>query len=418
MHRYNFLGVLIFLLITSGLSMAQIPKAEIVSEESTIIEQIVQFDQPAEKFPGVALAETVSALTGMSVNPILFYGGYGAYKYFDTPEPQRTNLPWTFHPITWGIALSLCGLTVFLDLILGATNIAPLKSLQNTVEIINENALLVVAGGATVPMLVKNLANEFVLGNANTALSMTASVFSPNLALIELSQFQLQLIMMPIALLIIFVVFMAVKILDSFILLSPFGFIDSVLKLIKTLIPATILGLYAINPYLGLAFVLIIIGLSLASLPLAFRMVGFSTKMVKEILLTTFTKPKVTTNQYLAYIKSKKTTGIPTFTTGILSKNSDSLTFSYKKLGLFPRKVKLPEINYTMHKGLISPYISAETEAEEKDAISLFRRNKGSETEISIELGIDCELESRTERVLSMIKSSLIAPFSKIKLKS
>ena len=61
----------------------------------------------AQPLPGVKIAETVSATTGVAISPLLGVSTLGAWRYWHTPAPARLQLPWHGRPWFWGPALVL-----------------------------------------------------------------------------------------------------------------------------------------------------------------------------------------------------------------------------------------------------------------------------------------------------------------------
>jgi hypothetical protein len=95
------------------------PLAVSAVEEEVSVEQLVEElagtlkpeESPGAAVPGVALAESVSQITGTAISPLLGVASVGAWKWFNEEPEMRRQLPWFAQPEVWGTAfviLALC----------------------------------------------------------------------------------------------------------------------------------------------------------------------------------------------------------------------------------------------------------------------------------------------------------------------
>ena len=164
--------------------------------------------------PGIALAHATSEITGVAISPMLGVSAVGAWKYFHARTPQqRARLPWFAQPWFWIPAFVLVT-ACFLKDTVGIAAPRLLKKPLDVADAIEHKISGLIATGAFVPLVIA----VFPRAKPEAALP------GPNgfLAAIDLSWLGNGLLV-PVAMLAFFIVFLASNAINILILLSPFS---------------------------------------------------------------------------------------------------------------------------------------------------------------------------------------------------
>ena len=62
--------------------------------------------------PGIRLAQSVTALTGVAISPLLGVSVFGAWEYFQTPSEKRAQLSFYARPWFWLLGLLIVAMVV------------------------------------------------------------------------------------------------------------------------------------------------------------------------------------------------------------------------------------------------------------------------------------------------------------------
>ena len=182
------------------------------------------------------MAETVTAITGMAISPLLGTGGYGAYRYFTTAEEQRGSLPWFAKVGFWLPALLIVGACAAKDA-LGAALPPGWKKPLDILETVENQATGLVAAGAVVPFTLTSLSGMIFSGGGQASGSASGLIPS-GLAAIHVAaiyfSWLLNVLTIPLGVAVFVVVWMAAHAINVLILISPWGAIDAVLKVART----------------------------------------------------------------------------------------------------------------------------------------------------------------------------------------
>tara|TARA_R110002096_G_scaffold97579_6_gene217467 strand:+ start:358 stop:1641 length:1284 start_codon:yes stop_codon:yes gene_type:complete len=228
------------------------------------------------QLPGVAFAEGLSQLTGVAISPLLGVSVIGTWKYFNTPEEARGDLPWICHPAFWSVGLGILLLCFFKDTI---GTIAPsfIKKPLDFLELFEDKFSAVIAGTAFVPFLVEQYArhggeHEIAAFISHESIATTATIPAPSLAMIDSVW-----IITPIALIGFFTVWIVSHAITVLAALSPFRLLEVFLKITRLGILGLMTMLYLISPVIAaiLSGFVIIICAFLA--PKAFRLSVYGT---------------------------------------------------------------------------------------------------------------------------------------------
>ena len=321
------------------------------------------------------LCETVSMITGVAISPLLGVGAVGAYKYFSVQnDAEKAALPWFANPLFWFPALLLVGVCFLKDA--AGTTVLPtaLKKPLDAAETIEHKISGLVATGAFVPLVASIFQAPPHAG---------ASLATLGFATMDL-HWLYNALMVPFAMAVFFVVFLASNAINILILISPFTTVDTALKVFRTSILASVAGSSFVNPWMGAAWAVIIILVSWLIAGWSFRLSHFGLVFVWDF----FTgrkgrfKPDATANKLFLGRKIEK---VPTRTYGKLSRNENGeLAFSYRPwLVLPPRTLILPAGNYEAGRGVFYSEILRIEGDSAKTVILLPPRYLGHEEEIA-----------------------------------
>ncbi len=303
--------------------------------------------------PGVELAHAVSEITGVAISPLLGVSAVGAWKYYHAGTPQqRARLPWFAQPWFWIPAFVLVG-ACFLKDTVGAAAPRVLKKPLDLADAIEHKISGLVATGAFVPLVVA------VFPTAPTEAARLGS--TGFLAAIDLSWLG-NGILVPVAMLAFFFVFLASNAINILILLSPFAAVDTALKGFRLLVLATIPATAFANPWLGAAWALILIGIAYLIAGWSFRLSHFGLVFIWDIvtLRSRRFRPDPSANRMLL---ARAINRVPARTYGTLRRDETGrLVLQYRPWLVLPRReLILPAGRYHIAKGLFySQIIRAE----------------------------------------------------------
>jgi MFS family permease len=323
---------------------------------------------------GIQLAHAISEITGAAISPLLGVSAVGAWKYFHAQTPQqRARLPWFAQPWFWIPAFVLVT-ACFLKDTVGIAAPTLLKKPLDVADTIEHKISGLIATGAFVPLII----TVFPPAKPDAALS-GANGF---LAAIDLSWLGNGLLV-PIAMVAFFIVFLASNAINILILLSPFGLIDAALKGFRLLVLLTVTVTAFANPWLGAVWALIIIGIAYFIAGWSFRLSHFGIVFIWEFVTLRrkrFQPDRSVNRMFLARQINK----VPARSYGkLLRDDKGSLVLKYRPwLVLRERTLVLPEGRYTIGKGLFYSQIMRVEGQGLAAAILLPPRYRGHEEEL------------------------------------
>ena len=290
-----------------------------------------------EHLPGVTLSQGITEITGVAISPLLGVSAVGAWRYWKTPKEMRAGLPWYCQPWAWGFGLGVLGLC-FLKDTLGAAMPGLLKKPFDVVELFENKASALVASAAFVPLVANEMAVHFRSAHPEVvvpAASLTGAVFAG---------IDLAWLMVPGSILAFLAVWICSHAINVLIILSPFSSVDSLLKLLRMGLLATVALLYALAPWLAAALCLVIIAIAIWLAPAALRLAIFGARFAGDILLPGRGKSRAEPDRPHAFTVGRMN-GLPRRTGGRLVLLADgSRAFRYRRfLVLDERTVPLPE---------------------------------------------------------------------------
>jgi len=297
--------------------------------------------------PGIAIAQTLSTVTGVAISPLLGVSGVGCYQYFKAKTPEeRARLPWFANPLFWVPALLLVGACAAKDCA-GVVLPPGLKKPFDALETVEHKISGLVATGAFVPIMVN------IIHEANsTGGQPGASLSSLGLAVIDWHDILYNVLMTPVAMVAFFIVFLASNAINILILLSPFGALDASLKAFRTTLMASVAVSAWTNPWIGVAWAVFIILFSYLIAGWSFRLSHFGLVFLWDYFTGRKHRfhPNASVNPLFLGRKINK---VPARTYGKLQRNpAGELVFNYRPWLVLPmRTMTLPAGTYEAGRG-------------------------------------------------------------------
>jgi hypothetical protein len=331
--------------------------------------------KPAAKpMPGADIAQTASLITGVAVSPLIGVSAVGAWKYFkaDTAE-EKARLPWFSNPLFWIPCFLLAAACLVKDTAGTALPTVAKKPLD-VAEAIEHKISGLVAAGAFVPIAAAIVRSSGIGDGASLCVLGYAGI--------DLSWFY-NALMIPISLAAFVIVFLASNAINILILLSPFTTVDAALKAFRGAVLASIVGTSWANPWMGLAWALIIILISWLIAGWSFRLWHFGMVFIWDIITVRRHrfKPHPTENKMFL---SRKIEKVPARTYGRLTRDEQgNLTLKYRPwLVLAERSVTLPAAKYAIGKAVFYSDIHQVEGEKTRTALMLPPRYRGHEDEL------------------------------------
>jgi hypothetical protein len=352
----------------------------------------------ATVLPGIGLAEGVSEITGVAISPLLGVSAVGAWKYWQTTPSARAQLPWYCQPWAWGVGLGILALC-FLKDVFGSLLPGVFKKPLDWLELFENKASALVASTAFVPLIALAMSEYQRIGPEQAGLTP----LGPGLAqmpVTEILAFGMQApwFSIPLSLVLFAVVWLTSHTVHVLIALSPFGLVDSALKLTKLAVLGLLAAATALIQTLGPAPVLLLCGvIALTSLLLAswaFRLMVFGTAMVADLLGRRKSSCQEVSRAGAAGFLSRPVSGASTRCWGRLQATADGAgCFMRRRWGVLPlQTLPLPEGELAVQKRLLYPQLMHRTTPASKwrSVCTLLPRYRGCEDAISRLLG--CEV--------------------------
>jgi hypothetical protein len=329
--------------------------------------------------PGIAIAQTLSTVTGVAISPLLGVSGVGCYQYFKAKTPEeRAKLPWFANPLFWVPALLLVGACAAKDCA-GVVLPPGLKKPFDALETVEHKISGLVATGAFVPIMVN------IIHQANsTGGQPGASLSSLGLAVIDWHNIFYNVLMTPVAMVAFFIVFLASNAINILILLSPFGALDAGLKAFRTTVMASVAVSAWTNPWIGVAWAVFIILFSYLIAGWSFRLSHFGLVFLWDYFTGRKHRfhPNASVNPLFL---GRKVNKVPARTYGKLQRNpAGELVFNYRPWLVLPmRTMTLPAGTYEAGRGFFYSAILRVEDDSVQTLILLPPRYLGHEEEVA-----------------------------------
>jgi hypothetical protein len=332
---------------------------------------------PNSKAPGAAIAQQVSLLTGIAISPLFGSSAYGCYKWYHATAEQRPGLPWFAQVWFWLPGLLIVAVCFIKDT---AGNALPtaVKKPFDIIEAFENKISGLVATGAIVPflmMMTKDSGDpQAMLGS----LGMAAMDFS----------WLYNIIIIPIAMLAFFFVFLASNAINVLIILSPFTTVDAALKGVRLVLLGTVAATALANPWVGLAWALFLIIVSYFMAGWSFRLSHFGLVYLWDFFTIRRNrfKPGVRNRMFLG----RRINKVPARTYGTVFRDDrGQLVLKYRPwLILQPRLMTLPAGQYAVGKGLVNSEIMRLEGEKAKTVLLLPPRYRSHEADLVAAYGL------------------------------
>lgn len=327
--------------------------------------------------PGVALAQGVTEITGVAISPLLGVSAVGSWTYFRTPAGERDDLAWYCQPWAWSTGFAVL-LLCFLKDSLGAAAPGVLKKPFDLAELFENKASALVASAAFVPLIAREMARATGPVEAHAAV-----IGLPVVGMIDAAW-----ITVPLSLIGFGLVWVCSHAVNVLIILSPFSSVDTLLKLSRTAVLASVAIASAISPWLGAALCVVILLAAIWFAPAAMRLTIFGSRLAGDVVFRSRGKRRADVNRPHAFLL-KKLEGLPSRIGGRLAKTeSGGIEFRYRRGCIGPeRSVPLPPGRLELAKGILMPVVISADGERESRSLLLLPRYKGMEEELAGSLG-------------------------------
>src|SRR5271165_4757414 len=250
--------------------------------------QTAEPDEPAQALKsGESVTKALATVTSTAISPLLGVSVMGAWQYFKTPAPQRGQLPFFDRPYFWAPIMALLVLIFIKDTFGGFAPLIkkPLDAIE--VLLVNHASLILIV----FPVVLNQVAR--VMGVPSLR-SLFAQVFSGPVVYAATAQASSvhHAFSMATAVLYVIVGFAITGVVwllghcfDVLALISPFPFVDFVLKAIRNVIFAVLLGTSIVSPHLGLLLSLVVIIVSFLLFGWSLRLSFFGSLYATSLLV-------------------------------------------------------------------------------------------------------------------------------------
>lgn len=353
--------------------------------------QTAEPDESAEALKnGESVTKALATVTSTAISPLVGVSVMGAWQYYRTPAPRRARLPFFNRPYFWAPAMMLL-LLIFIKDTFGG--FAPLiKKPLDAIEVlfVNHAALVLIV----FPVVMHQVAR--VMGYASLK-ELFAAMFSGPVVYAATAQTSgLQhafssataVLYIIVGFVITGVVWLFGHCFDVLALISPFPFVDFVLKAIRNVIFAILLLTSILSPHMGLLLSLVIIIVSFLLFGWALRLAFFGSLYawsLLEMLLLEMQEKPARENGVKAFSAGAKS--IKRRTYGRLSSSEDgTLVFAYRRLLVGPEKrvVIGRASSFVVGKGVFNPTVVEPIESANKHRVvfRLLPTYRGVEEEV------------------------------------
>jgi hypothetical protein len=354
--------------------------AQIQSPMQTEAQASTKYPPP----PGVGIAQTLSTITGVAISPLLGVSAVGCYQWCKAQtDEERARLPWFASPLFWVPAFLLVA-ACFIKDTAGTALPAPAKKPFDALETMEHKISGLVATGAFVPIMVA------MIHEANsTGGQPTLSLSSLGFAAVGFPNWLYDIMVVPVAMALFFIVFLASNAINILILLSPFPVIDAALKTFRATILASVVGTAMIgswtgHPWIGALWSLVVILVSYLIAGWSLRLSHFGLVFIWEYFTGGKYRFKPDPKENTMFL-GRKIEKVPTRTFGKLSRNDKGeLVFNYRPWLVLPqRTLVLPPGNYEAGRGFFYSEIMRVDGKSARTVFLLPPRYCGHEEEIA-----------------------------------
>jgi len=339
---------------------------------------------------GETITKALTTVTSTAISPLLGVSVMGAWQYYTTPGPQRGQLPFFQRPYFWAPIMLLLVLIFIKDTFGG---FAPLiKKPLDAVEVlvVNHASLVLIVFPVVMNQVARVMGFTSLKGLFASMLSgpVVYAATAQTSGIHHAFSMATAVLYLVVGFVITAVVWLLGHCFDVMALISPFPFVDFVLKAIRNTIFGVLLVTSIISPHVGLVLALIIIVASFLLFGWALRVSFFgalyAVSLLQMLLFDWQEKPSAEdgVRAFSAGVK-----GVSKRTYGKLSPSADgSLVFAYRRMLVGPeKKVGIGRSNsFAVGRGVFHPTVVEPIESANKHRIAfrLLPTYRGVEEEI------------------------------------
>jgi hypothetical protein len=342
-----------------------------------------------EALPGIELARTLAMATGIAITPLLGVSAVGAWQAFKASGVAGQRLPWYASRWFWVPGLIVALLLVFKDPLLGLVPGA--KKPLDALDVLENKASAVLATPAVVPMFLSAFGAVAVssVSSEGNALELRQAGMGALPSSVSDLPGALGLGLMAVIFVAAFLcIWLAFHTINVLILLSPFGFLDVVLRSLKLLVLAVLAGSTVVHPYLGLSVALLILLVALLVAGWSFRFMVFGGVIAADLVRRRHRERPRDHERFRAFAAGKLGSA-PTRAYGVVALEEERITFSYRPWLILPRRsVVLPQGSYRVGRGVLYPAIRLHRGDETVSLLRLPPRYRSHEESIAAGLGV------------------------------
>jgi hypothetical protein len=315
---------------------------------------------------GQQISSALATVTSISVSPLVGVCVLGIWEHYRSSKAERENLPLYTRPVFWIPVGILLVLILFKDTVGGFVPLVkkPLDAIE--VLLVNKASLILIA----FPVLfhqVARLMGARSLGDVvalllGSAQQVVYAAGPEGGVLHTASHVALGAILLAVGSVTVVVVWLVGHAFDVLALLSPFPFVDLLLKGFRNAIFVALAVTAAINWKLGLVASLLVIAVSVALVGWAFRLLVFGVRFSWDLLRVLVMKwrRQPSPDKPILAFAARGVGGVRRRTYGKLSRDSEgALIFHCRRFGVGPgRGLRLGNATeYEVGKGLFYPGI-------------------------------------------------------------
>jgi hypothetical protein len=330
------------------------------------------------------IATHITDTTMTAMSPLLVVSAQGAWEYYQADSNVRPSLPWYTSPWLWGSLLTLGGLFTLNTAIGNA--IPLLKTPMNVVEE-HENKITGILIG--LPMVLTKLFPDLAMPSS---LGHTTAINDGILPIAMAGPWVAGLVAIPIVIACYLMVWLTFHSMHVIALASPFGIIDTGLKISRLGLVGAILLLSFASPLLSVLLCALIILISYFVSGWSFRLLVFGSILSWDLMLFRHRRVRPDDKDLIARGFLCRTVDFaPARSYGTLTRDpSGSYHFHYRPWLIMPEKsVTLPATALSIQRGILSPIARGRTTADQGSThlVRLRPKYRGHEELLARHLG-------------------------------
>jgi hypothetical protein len=324
-------------------------------------------------------AAKLTALTSLSISPILVGGGRSALLYLNTSDAERQHLSWSASPWYWGPLLAI-GFSFFLAHLIGTSvpflgkTVEAARNLESKFALIYASPLFLAAGTELMGSMERAGISISPVGSAVAASSVLSNVPVDAVfgGLLGIAIFG--------------VIWLSNQAMHAIVLVSPSALLGAVLRLLHLLVLGILLVAAVISPLLGATLAALIIFISLTISGWSLRLSVFGTVFALDLLR--FSREQPVKKSLLAF--SSSALPLPRRTLGHLISTNDGLAFVYRPWLIGPTCVAtISGTERILRYGVFYSHIAQLDNRRRLPILILPPRYRGSEVAIALFAGCD-----------------------------